>query len=98
MKTWLILLLLADHGGKFDFIGWAGLSKNDPGAFYTSDAVSIFTDLVIVIALNAFSIGHLVIQAIYQRSTHPRQFLHRSKLALSLVTKVIGLNYSSLFL
>ncbi|KAM0754756.1 glycoside hydrolase [Meredithblackwellia eburnea MCA 4105] len=40
------------HGGKYDFIGWAGLSKSDGNQFYTSSAVVKIFKAYISVLLN----------------------------------------------
>ena len=73
MKAFAHSYFPVDHGGKFDFIGWAGLSKSDPWAFYTSDAVRTYTCLAMIFILTFTSLGNFTIQAIDSRSAHPRQ-------------------------
>lgn len=46
----LTCLFAADHGGKYDFISWAGLDTSDGYQFYTSSAVKkIFKDYIKVL-------------------------------------------------
>ncbi|GAA5852505.1 hypothetical protein JCM8547_002522 [Rhodosporidiobolus lusitaniae] len=37
------------HGGKYDFIGWAGADTNDASQFYKSAATAIFKDYISVL-------------------------------------------------
>ncbi|KAL8277497.1 hypothetical protein RQP46_010127 [Phenoliferia psychrophenolica] len=45
-----------NHGGKFDFIGWAGLSKSNPSLFYSSSTVITLFKAYISILLNHVNI------------------------------------------
>ncbi|CEQ41442.1 SPOSA6832_03175 [Sporobolomyces salmonicolor] len=45
-----LIIPLTDHGGKYDFIGWAGLDTSDASQFYySSDVVQIFKDYIAVL-------------------------------------------------
>ncbi|KAI5480356.1 glycoside hydrolase family 5 protein [Pseudohyphozyma bogoriensis] len=41
-----LIITLTDHGGKYDFIGWAGLNTSDGNNFYAEKTTTIFKSYI----------------------------------------------------